>query len=374
MCDVDGVLVCGTDCVVDTCVSFNTELLSAQPTVHEVAADLLGDLPQVDGDFCEMCASPLSYEDSFAAVTGMADDKSPGSDGLPKEFYVAFFPVFGRAFVAMINRCYRCGVLPESLRGGLITLLCKDQARREHLRCWRPLTLFNVDYKIVSKAVCRRMSRGVGDVVSRDQTCAIPGRSIIESLRLIKSVFDYAVDKDIPCTLVSFDQAKVFDRVSHDYMFAVLMAFGVRAGAVAWVRLLYTDIFSSVYVNGYVSRAFPVTRSVRQGCGLSPLLYVLCAVPLEDLRVASFADDTTCFVRDEPSLQAVLSVFQLFGKASWAQLNLEQCVGYWVSGRSRPLDRCCDILFRGDGVKCLGVFFFLQFFPDAGEELGAGVR
>ena len=91
---------------------------------------------------------------------GMADDKSPGSDGLLKEFYFAFSPVFGRAFVAMINRCYRCGVLPESLWGGLITLLCKDQARREHLRCWGPLTLLNVDHKIVSKAVCRRMSRG----------------------------------------------------------------------------------------------------------------------------------------------------------------------------------------------------------------------
>ena len=78
-------------------------LLSAQPTVGEVAADLLGDLPQVDSDFSEMCASPLSYEECFSAVKGMADDKSPGSDVLLKEFYVAFFPVFGRAFVAMIN-------------------------------------------------------------------------------------------------------------------------------------------------------------------------------------------------------------------------------------------------------------------------------
>ena len=213
-----GVLVRGADQVVDTCVSFYTELLSAQPTVGEAAADLLGGLPQVDSDFGEMCASPLTYEECLTAVKGMAGDRSPGSDGLPKEFYAAFFPVFGRAFVAMINRCYRRGVLPESLRGGLLTLLCKDQARREHLRCWRPLTLLNVDYKIVSRAICSRVSRGVGEVVGRDQTCAIPGRSIVESLRLIQSVFDYAADKDIPCALVSFDQAKAFDRVSHEYL------------------------------------------------------------------------------------------------------------------------------------------------------------
>ena len=375
--DSAGVLVRGTDRVVGACLSYYTELLSAQPTVGEAAADLLEDLPQVDSDFSEMCASPLTYEECWVAVKGMAGDKSPGRDGLPKEFYAAFFPVFGRAFVAMVNRCYRRGVLPESLRSGLITLLCKDQARREHLRCWRPLTLLNVDYKIVSRAVCRRMSRGVGDVVGRDQTCAIPGRSIVESLRLIQSVFDYAGDKAIPCALVSFDQAKAFDRVSHDYMFAVLRAFGFGDGAVAWVRLLYTEIFSSVYVNGHISGTFPVTRSVRQGCGLSPLLYVLCAEPLarrlrlspqirgfpvpgrpEDLKVASFADDTTCFVRDVPSLQAVLSVFRLFGQASGAQLNLDKCVGHWVSGRPlRPLTQYCGIPFRGDGVKCLGVFF-----------------
>ena len=74
--------------------------------------------------------------------------------------------------------------------------------------------------------------------------------------------------------------------------------------------------------------------------------------------MASFADDTTCFMRDVPSLQAVLLVFRLFGQASGAQLNLDKCVGYWVSGRSRPLAQCCGIPFRGDGVKCLGVFFF----------------
>ena len=50
-------------------------------------------------------------------------------------------------------------------------------------------------------------------------------------------------------------------------------------------------------------------------------------------------------------------MFQLFGQASGAQLNLDKCVGYWVSGRSRPLDRCCGIPFRGHRVKCLGVFF-----------------
>ena len=102
LCDGDGVSVRGTDRVVNTCESFYTELLSAQPTVGEAAADLLGDLPRVDSDFSEMCASPLTCEECFVAVRGMADDNSPGGDGLPKEFYAAFFPVFGQAVFAMI--------------------------------------------------------------------------------------------------------------------------------------------------------------------------------------------------------------------------------------------------------------------------------
>ena len=80
--------------------------------------------------------------------------------------------------------------------------------------------------------------------------------------------------------MVSYDQAKAFDLVSHEYLFNVLRAFVASEKFVSWIALLYTDISSSVLVNGFISVSFSVLRSIRQGCPLSALLYVLCIEPL----------------------------------------------------------------------------------------------
>ena len=164
-------------------------------------------------------------------------------------------------------------------------------------------------------------------------------------------MFDFLEGRNITCGLVNFDQKKAFDRVSHRYMFRALQAFGFGPSFISWVKLLYTNVFSSVLVNGFVTAPFEVTRSVRQGCGLSPLLYVLCIEPLahnfrinpgirglslpgcnKTLKVTQYADDTTCVVVDIPSLKVILDVFGRYEKASGAALNLEKCVGLWGEG------------------------------------------
>jgi len=122
------------------------------------------------------------------------------------------------------------------------------------------------------------MRQVVGDIISPDQTCGIPGRSITSNLHLIRNVIDYCEYSQHPSVLVTFDQSKVFDRVSHRYLFAVLERFGFGPSFIKWVQLLYSDIGSQVIVNGFLSDFFPVSRSVRQGCGLSPLLYALSIV------------------------------------------------------------------------------------------------
>ena len=133
---------------------------------------------------------------------------------------------------------------------------------------------------------------------------------------------------------------------------------------------------SSLGSNGLVTAPFAVTRSVRQGCGLSPLLYVLCIEPLaynfrtnpgirglslpgcnQTLKVTQYADDTTCVIADVSSLKIILDVFSKYERASGAALNLEKCVGMWVSGAMGRRERYCGIPFMDSTIRCLGVFF-----------------
>ena len=57
--------------------------------------------------------------------------------------------------------------------------------------------------------------------------------------------------------------------------FSPLSKMGFGDNFIRWVRLLYTDVRSSVLVNGYTSRPFTPSHGVRQGCPLLPFLYVL---------------------------------------------------------------------------------------------------
>ena len=116
-------------------------------------------------------------------------------------------------------------------------------------------------------------------IVNMDQTCSVTGRSIVDNVHLLRNIFDFTEQKQIKCAFINLDQAKAFDRVSIGYLLQVLLAFGFGISFVKWIELLYNDIYSSVIVNGHIGEAFPVGRGVRQGCAISPLLYVLSMEP-----------------------------------------------------------------------------------------------
>jgi len=74
----------------------------------------------------ETCDGKITVEECVAAISSMENNKTPGSDGLPKEFYFKFFHLFAQGFVEMLNQSFEAGILPPSLTYGLITLACKD--------------------------------------------------------------------------------------------------------------------------------------------------------------------------------------------------------------------------------------------------------
>jgi len=86
---------------------------------------------------------------------------------------------------------------------------------------------------------------------------------------------DFTSETKTPAAILSLDQEKAFDRVDWAFLFRILANFGLGASFISWVTLLYTNIRSAVLVNGYSSDYFWPSRGVRQGCSLSPLLYVI---------------------------------------------------------------------------------------------------
>ena len=254
---------------------FYADLYKFEEINTDVADKFLKDLPQLSDIDKFSCEGSISKKECLNAIKAMQNSKSPGSDGLPAEFYKRFFHLFEDSFVKVVSKIFDLEELSPSQRLSIITLICKNLEESEFLTNWRPISLLNVDYKIISKCLCNRLRTVISSIVNIDQTCGVPGRSISDNLHLIRNVLIFADEKELECALLTLDQAKAFDRVSHKFLFKTLHAFGFGPDFIKWIQILYKNIQSKVLVNGFFTSPFSVCRSVRQGCSISPLLYVL---------------------------------------------------------------------------------------------------
>ena len=343
-------IVTSSDGIATECTRYYKTLLTQQSVDKVAWAQLVENLPSLPPEESNSCEGNITYAECWQAISAMADHKSPGCDGLPAEFYKLLFPIFGDVFIDSINN--NVGLMSPSQRIGLITLLCKDPDHSDELGNWRPISLLNVDYKIISKVLVNRFKKVAPSIIGQEQSCGIANRSIFDNMHFLRNVFDYCQERKIPCIALCFDQAKAFDSVDHGYLFHILKSVGFGPSFIKWVQLLYTDIYSAVIVNGAVGDLFSVTRSMRQGCGLSPLLYALCIEPLAHLirssllfkgipmpaqstpeaRIVLHADDTTVLARDVKSINVAIEAFTLYGKGSGASLNYKKSAACIIAG------------------------------------------
>ena len=163
----------------------------------------------------------------------MESGKSPGPDGLPAKFYLYFWGLLGRDLVDILNYGYHRGAFSESQRRAILRLLFKRDDP-QLLKNWRPISLLNVDYKIATKCLAGRLREVLPLVLSEDQTCGVPDRSIF----LIRDVIDYVREKN---ALINLDQEKVFDRVNQRFLQRVLEKMNsARASGVGLMSFIRT--------------------------------------------------------------------------------------------------------------------------------------
>ena len=177
-------------------------------------------------------------------------------------------------------------------------------------------------------------------LVHEDQQCAVKGRKIQNHLHNIREIITYCRIKGLPARILSLDQEKAFDRVSHSFLHKILEASNISRYVRDWIQILYDNPCSQVIVNPELSEEFTLTRSVRQGCSMSPLLYTLILEPLlenirqdkeiEGIKIPgggeqkskAFADDTIMLTTKDSSITKIIKKFEEYGEASGNKINI----------------------------------------------------
>lgn len=282
----------------------------------------------------------FTTNDLTKALNSMKGNKCPGMDGLPKEFYVKFWEELKDTMLVMFKESLNLGKLPPTLREGMVSVLYK-KGDKSDLKNWRPLTLLGTDVKILSKAIFFRLQPIMSCLIGDDQTCGIKGRSLQQNLALIRDSFLYAQDRKIPLCILGLDLEKAFDSIDHRFLRKVLQSSGLGKSMYRWINLLYTECQSRILVNGHLSPPIMIRSGVRQGCGLSPLLFVLAIEPLaqairqhselkglvipgslgKEAKLSLYMDDLTLLLTNNHSVEKVLQICDRFMLATGMKIN-----------------------------------------------------
>ncbi|KAJ3606743.1 hypothetical protein NHX12_026262 [Muraenolepis orangiensis] len=323
-------------------VSFYSTLYTSEYEEGETLSEgFCNGLPQVSEEANSQLEGPLTIQELQTALQGMQGRRAPGIDGLSVEFYRAYWDVLSNDLLDVFN---------ESLASGSMPVSCRRAA------------------------LATRLGRAVEQVIHRDQTYCVPGRSMVDNVHLIRDVLEVSSSLDINTGLISLDQEKAFDRVEHSFLWKVMEKFGFSAGFIAKIKVLYNKIESVLKFNGGLCAPFRVCRGVRQGCALSGMLYALSLEPLlskirsklqglflpgfnGNMVLSVYADDVVVFVRDQNDIDSLVDIVREFSSASAARVNWKKsealAVGEW-SGGLPVLPQ--NMVWRKDGFKYLGVF------------------
>lgn len=144
----------------------------------------------------------------------MKSGKSPGWDGLPPEMYLTFWDILGTPLLDMINTVIDKGTFNPNTNAAIITLLLKPNKDPTFCSNHRPLSLLNGDVKLFAKVLAPHLNKHLSSLIHYDKTGFIKGRLASDKVRRLLHLIHAAKAIDSPCSVLSLDAEKTFDRHS----------------------------------------------------------------------------------------------------------------------------------------------------------------
>ena len=220
--------------------------------------------------------------------------------------------------------------------------------------------------------MANRLSKVLPHIINIDQTGYIKGRFIGCNIRIIEDILQFTDMNNLPGIILNIDFEKAFDSISWQFIEKSLETYNFGQAFISYVKTLYTNISATVINNGQISEWFTLYRGVRQGCPISPYLFILAVELLTicvrenknirgikvkdtEIKITQLADDTTCFVSDVDSVSEILNLFQNFHKCAGLKVNVEKTKAIYIGSLKHKTDTYFNLDWSEKHIISLGV-------------------
>lgn len=285
------------------------------------------------------------------ALFQMAPLKAPGPDGIPPIFYQKSWPEISVKLTSAVLSFLNSGRILREINKTFLALIPKNN-NPTSVDQFRPISLCNVLYKLISKVLANRIKLVIGSLVSPFQNGFLPGRVITDNISIAQELTHFVRNKKQGSDYfasIKLDMSKDFDRIRWDFLEQVLHLYGFPSH---WIQLLMqcvTTVSYSVLVNGSCTPFFHPSQGLRQGDPLSPYLFVLCVDILssmigsahsqgliEGIQASTFgpsithllfADDSFLFLKVSTSgITTIQSILDSYCQLSGQMVNFQKSI------------------------------------------------
>ena len=226
----------------------------------------------------------FSRDEVEAAFKSMEPPSAPGPYGMPHTFFQTYWSIVGDDVTSTILNCLNNCSLPATINHTFITLVPKVKSP-EKISEFRPISLCNVIYKLVSKVPANRLQGVLPGIILENQSAFQAWRLITDNILMAYETLHYM--KHQPgkggFMALKLDMSKAYDRVEWSFLKQIMLRMGFHEKWVDLMMMCITSVSFSLLINGEPFENIVPTRGIRQGNPISPYLFLLCSEGLHAL-------------------------------------------------------------------------------------------